>query len=221
MRPHAKAPTRRLLALLAALSVLVPLAIVYAMPSDTVEPFVFRARVTEDLGKSTNGQLQYHRIEVVDGDAPAHVIAIALDHSYSRGLTPADVVPGFEAWFQGGLMTPDVFYGEQYRFFGLPQVYVRQVKSGLLWPDQWSELRVLYLSPFETLAAPVQIPFILRSDDLTPQILVVLLGRCALIAITVALIVRRRLRGNALAVALLAYALAAILLTTPILGDLY
>ena len=221
MRLYARAPTSRLLVILSAFAVLVPLIVVHLIPTDAPEPFVFRARLTEDFGQSTNGQLQYYRAEIVDGNSPARVIAIALDRSYSRGSIPAEVGLDSEAWFQGGLMTPDVFYGEQYRFFGLPQVYVRQVKSGLLWPDQWSELRVIYLSPFETLAAPLQLPFILRSDGLTPRILVVLLARCGLIALTAALIAKKRLRGNALAVALLSYILVAMLITVPILSDMY
>jgi hypothetical protein len=221
MRKHDGTSARLRLAILAALLVLTPLLLVHLIPTDTIEPFVFRATVIEHLGQSTSGQLQYYRVDVLDGFAPAPVTAIALDSSYSRGFSAGEVQPGFDAWFQGSLMTPEVFYGEQYLFFGLPQVYVRQAKSGLLWPDQWSSLKVLYLSPLETLAAPLQIPFLVRSDSFTWGLLTVLLARCVLIATISVLVVRRRLRGTALAAALLAYSLAAILLTMPILGDLY
>jgi len=212
---------RRSLAILAALVVLAPLLLVHLIPSDTVEPFIFRARVVEYLGRSTSDQLEYYRVDVLDGSAPAPVTAIALDRSYSRGFSAGEVQPGFDAWFQGSLMTPDVYYGEQYLFFDWPQIYVRQVKSGLLWPDQWSSLKVLYLSPLETLAAPLQIPFLVRSDSFTWGILAVLLARCILIGTTTVYMVRKKLKGLALATALLAYSLAAIFLTTPILGDLY
>ena len=217
MRPR----IRRLVGPLAVLLFLGPLATVQLIPTDTTEPYVFRARIAAYLGESSNSQILYFRADTLDDAAPAQALVIALDRSYSRGMNPSHVVPGFEAWFQGGPMTPDIFYGEQYLFFGLPQIYVRQVKSGLLWPDQWSELRVLYLSPAETLAAPVQIPFLLRSDGVTLRVIAVMLARCALIAATAVTIFRRRLRGSMLLAALLCYALAAMLLTVPILGDLY
>jgi hypothetical protein len=221
MQSHTAAPSRAPVALLAALVVLVPVLLVHLIPTDSVEPFQFRAHLVEELGRSSNGQLQYYRVEAIEGVAPAPIAAIALDRSYSRGVEPVEVGLGFDAWFQGSLMTPDVYYGEQYLFFGLPQIYVRQVKSGLLWPDQWSGMRVLYLSPLETLAAPLQIPFLVRSDSFTPKILAVLVARCVLIAATAFVAVRRRLRGARLAATLLAYALASILVSVPILGDLY
>ena len=213
--------TRTAIAILALVLVLLPLVLVHLIPTDTVEPFVFRARLTEFLGESTSSQLQYYRVDVLEGTAPSTGTVIALDRSYSRGYEPSSTTPGLTAWLQGGLMTPEVFYGEQYLFFGLPQVYVRQVKTGLLWPDQWSGLRVLYLSPVETLAAPIQIPFLVRSDSFTRGFLAVLVARCLLIAVTVILVVRKRLRGSLLVAALMAYAIAAILLTVPILGNMY
>jgi len=210
-----------MIAMLAIILVLLPLALVHLIPTDTVEPFVFRARLAEYLGESTSAQLQYYRVDVLEGAAPSTSTVIALDRSYSRGYEPAATAPGLTAWFQGSLMTPEVFYGEQYLFFGLPQVYVRQAKTGLLWPDQWSGLRVLYLSPAETLAAPIQIPFLVRSDSFTLGFLAVLVARCLLVASTVFLVVRKRLRGGRLVAALMAYAGVAILLTVPILGNMY
>jgi len=118
-------------------------------------------------------------------------------------------------------MTPEVFYGEQYLFFGLQQVYVRQVKSGLLWPDQWTGMRVLYLSPLENLVAPLQIPFLIRSDSFTWRTLAMLLARCVLLGTTIALVAKKKLRGDRLAVALFLFAMAAMLLAMPVLGDLY
>ena len=210
-----------MIAMLAIVFVLLPLVSVHLIPTDTVETFVFRARLAEYLGESISAQLQYYRVDVLEGAAPSTSTVIALDRSYSRGYEPAATAPGLTAWFQGSLMTPEVFYGEQYLFFGLPQVYVRQVKTGLLWPDQWSGLRVLYLSPVETLAAPIQIPFLIRSDSFTYGMLAVLVARCLLIASAVFLVVRKRLRGSRLVAALMAYAVVAILLSVPILGNMY
>jgi len=221
VRAHVGGPTRRTVAILVAVLILLPLLLVHLVPTDTVEPFVFRARLAEYLGESASAQLRYYRVDVLEGTAPSTSTVVALDRSYSRGYVPASTAPGLTPWLQGSLMTPDIFYGEQYLFFGLPQVYVRQVRSGLLWPDQWSGLRVLYLSPVETLAAPIQIPFLVRSDSFTYGILAVLVARCLLIGFTVWVVVRKRLRGSRLVAALMAYAFVAILLTVPILRNMY
>lgn len=203
------------------LILLIPLVIVHIIPTDTVEPFVFDARLTAMLAESGGGKLQYYRADVLDGSAPASTVVVALDRAYSRGYDPETTSVGLTAWMQGSLMTPDIYYGEQYLFFDRPQVYVRQVKTGLLWPDQWSELRVLYLSPVETLAAPIQIPFLVRSDSFTYRIFAVLIARCVLLLSTIVVLVRRRLKGGPLIAALLVYALLAIGVTVPILGHLY
>jgi len=211
----------QVLALLAATFLALPLLIVQVMPTDTPEAFAFRGVLSEELGRAAGDKLVYYRVEVVEGTAPGSTISVALDRDYTRGLAASALRPGAKSWFQGGLMTPEVFYGEQYLFFGLPQVYVRQVKTGLLWPDQWTGLRVLYLSPVETLAAPLQLPFLVRSDSFTFRTFAILLARCALVAGVIVLAVRRRLKGAPLAIALLAYSIVAVLLTTPILFDLY
>jgi hypothetical protein len=51
--------------------------------------------------------------------------------------------------------------------------------------------------------------------------LAVLVARCLLIASVVFLVVRKRLRGSRLVAALMAYAVVAIVLTVPILGNMY
>jgi len=211
----------RTVVFLALTALLLPLLLVHIVPTDTVEPYVFRAQPAEYLGESGNRHLQYYRVDVLEGTAPASSVVVALDRNYSRGYAPDEFAAGGACWFQGGLMTPEVFYGEQYLFFGLQQVYVRQVKTGLLWPDQWTGMRVLYLSPLENLVAPLQIPFLVRSDSFTWRTLAILLARCVLLGTTIALVAKRKLRGTRLAVALLLFAIAAMLLTMPVLGDLY
>ncbi len=223
MPVRGRSSTRRLAVLLAVLVLLLPVLVVHLIPTDTYEPFVFRAVLTEHLAQSESGKLQYFRANVVEGNAPASSIVVALDRAYTRGYRPADVAAGAAAWFQGSLMTPDIFYGEQYLFFGLPQVYTRQVKTGLLWPDQWTELRVLYLSPVETLAAPIQIPFLIHSDSFTYTIMAVLVARTILVGLAVYALIRSRRsprRGTTLTLLEL-YALFAMLITIPILGDLF
>jgi len=211
----------RTVAFLAFAVLLLPLLLVHIVPTDTVEPYVFRAQPAEYLAESGNSYLQYYRVDVLEGTAPASSIVVALDRNYSRGYPFDEFSTEGPCWFQGSLMTPEVFYGEQYLFFGLPQVYVRQVKTGLLWPDQWTGMRVHYLSPLESLAAPLQIPYLVRSDSFTWGMLAILLARCGLIAATVAAVASKKLRGRRLAVALLLYALAAMVVTMPVLGNLY
>jgi hypothetical protein len=211
----------RLLLVLAIVFVCLPWAIIQFSPDDAGDAYVFEARLQRELGRSANGQLRYWQAEVQGGCAPGTAIVLAFDRSYTRGVDATRATDGATAWFAGGVMTPEVFYGEQYLFYGLPQVYVRQVKTGLLWPDQWTELRILYLSPLETLAAPVQALFIVRAEEFTIRTFMVLLTRCTLIAGAAWAIVAGRLRRRRLAAVLLIYAILAILLTIPILGDLY
>lgn len=218
------ARTRRrplLAAVLLSLIIVLPLVIVQLIPTDSPEPHVFKAAVGHELGRSTSDQLVYFSVEAVEGTFPATDMAVAIDRAYTRGASPEEVAGGGTLWFQGSLMTPEVFYGAQYVFFGKPQVYVRQVKAGVLWPDQVTELRVLYLSPFATLAAPVQLPFLVRSEEMTGAVLAVFLARLALVIVLAVLIILRARKKEDVLLPVLAFAVLAILITVLILGDLY
>jgi len=211
----------RWLAALAVVFVCLPWAIIQFIPSDAIDAYVFEARLEHELGRSSNGQLEYWQAEVQAGDAPGAAIVLAFDRSYTRGFADTSTVQGVSVWFEGGLMTPEVFYGEQYLFYGLPQVYVRQVKSGLLWPDQWTELRVLYLAPPATLAAPIQAVMLIRAEEFTAMLFAVLIARSILVVAAGWVTVSGRLRGRRLACVLLLYAILAVLLTIPVLAELY
>jgi hypothetical protein len=207
--------------MLALLVIGIPIGVVQLLPTDAPEPFVFEATVDAKVGQSVNDQLWYFDTHAVRGSYPGSDTVVAIDRSYTRGASPEEIVQGSTYWFQGGLMTPDVFYGEQYLFFGKPEVYVRQVKNGLLWPDQITELRVLYLSPLTTLATPVAIPFLVRSDPLSASVWAVLLARLALVVVLVVLVVHGARKKQGLLLPLLGYATLAMALSVPILGDLY
>jgi len=209
------------IATLAILVLVLPPIIVHLIPTDTPEPYVFEATVGEELGRSTNGQLVYFDVDPVRGRYPDARMAIAIDRSYTRGASPEEVATAGRLWLQGSLMTPEVFYGEQYLFFGKPQVYIRQVKTGMLWPDQVTELKILYLSPVTTLAAPFQLPFLIRSEEMTGRVLAVLLARLTLVAVMAVIVIRRAKRKEDVLVPVLAYAVITILVTAPILGHLY
>ena len=206
-------------ALLAA--AVLPLCVVLPRPAHSVSEHVFEARLDELLGKSTNGQLTYLAASKLTGDAPADDVVLSFDASYTRGWEPSKIELGGAYWFEGSLMTPEVYFGEQYIFYGPSQLYLRQVKTGTLWPDQVTELRVLYLSPLSTIAAPIQLPLLFRSDSLSIKIIVILALRCALVAATLVWLVRRRASRPGILVPIALYVLAAIALSVPILGDLY
>ncbi len=164
---------------------LIPLVAVQVIPTDSPEPYLFKARFEDHLGTSSNESLSYHEVSVLQGKAPTTTIVVALDRNYTRGLSPDITSTGTESWMQGSLMTREVYYGEQYLFFGPPQIYVRQLKSGVLWPDQATELRILYVSPVTTVLAPIQLPLQLRSESLSARTVGTLLARCALLIATI------------------------------------
>ena len=201
--------------------ILVPLVVVQIIPTDSPAPYLFLARFENHLGTSSNESLTYHEVNVLQGEAPAMTVVVALDRNYTRGFSSDVTSAGTELWMQGSLMTRDIYYGEQYLFFGPPQIYVSQLKSGTFWPDQIAELRVLYLSPVTTTFAPIQIPFLLRSDSLSARTIGTLLARCAFLIATIIFVARRPLGPAAFLPGLLTYALVAMLLTLPVLTDLY
>ncbi len=219
--PSATAKYRTLCLALALAAAIVPLVAVRVIPTDSPEPYLFKARFEDHLGTSSNESLRYHEVKVLQGEAPATTIVVALDRNYTRGLSRGITSTGTESWMQGSLMTREVYYGEQYLFFGPPQIYVRQLKSGILWPDQATELRILYLSPLTTILAPIELPLLLRSESLSARTAGTLLARCALLIATIIFVVRRRHEIEPVLPGLLAYAVAAMLLTLPVLSHLY
>lgn len=211
----------RVIAVLAFLVIVLPLLIVQLIPTDSPGQYAFEATVDEEVGRATSNQLVYYSVNAEEGTYPARDMVVAIDRGYTRGALPEDLRQNHAYWFQGGIMTPDVFYGDQYLFYDKPQVYVRQVKSGLLWPDQLTELRVLYLSPLSTLAAPVQLPMLIRSEELTDTLAIVLLARLMLLLALVIFVIRLVRKKHDVLLPVLIYAVLAILLTIFILGDLY
>ncbi|MFW6102740.1 MAG: hypothetical protein ACOC7M_00435 [Chloroflexota bacterium] len=221
MRKIGGKSNRPLVAALVAVIIVLPLVIVQLIPTDAPMEHVFQAAVQEELGRSSDSKLVYYSVDALQGSYPANDLVIAIDRAYTRGAAPEDIQTGGTYWFQGSIMTPEVFYGEQYLFFDRPQVYTRQVKAGIMWPDQWNGLRELYLSPVTALAAPIQLPLLVRSEEMSALSMAVLLARLALIILLVVLVVRRLRRKQDILVPLLLYAVAAILVTVPILTDLY
>jgi len=118
-------------------------------------------------------------------------------------------------------MTPEQFPGEQYLFFGRPQIYVRQIKGALLWPDQVTELKILYLAPITRLLAPGYVVLYPFMEEFTLINYITFLVQTLVIAITIVLIIKKRENPEDIVTILLAYALVTMIVTVPMLPDLY
>jgi hypothetical protein len=125
---------------------LLPLLLVWLVSGPPDASYAAKVEVAERLGATQQGKLQFLLVAVAAGQAPAGRFVITLDRDYTRGL-PAEVRPGDVFWAAGTLMDRATYYGEQYLFFGYPQIYVDQVRSGPFWPSQSSALAALYAAP--------------------------------------------------------------------------
>ena len=140
-----------------------PLVVVAASPGGDDEAFVCRAEVESRLAETLEGKLEFLLVNALAGRPPAERFVVTIDHGYTGGVDEnlgeasadaSETAVGHVLWLQGSLMDRDTYFGEQYLFFGYPQLYVSQVKSGLLWPSQVERLKSLYFSP---VAAPASI----------------------------------------------------------------
>jgi hypothetical protein len=131
---------------------LLPLGLVQLTSQPDKKAYVCRVETESLLGSTLGGELQFLLVRALGGRAPADTFVITVDHDYTRGAKGA-VLPGQAFWVEGTLMDRDTYFGEQYLFFGYPQIYLSQIKTGLFWPDQLSDLWRLYLSPVTSLAS--------------------------------------------------------------------
>ena len=136
----------------------VPLGLVAADPGIGADAFVCKIEVQSRVAETLQGKLEFFLVQGVDGRPPADRFVVAIDHGYTAGVEDAPAstptsAPGRTFWLQGSLMDKDTYYGEQYLFFGYPQLYVSQVKSGSLWPSQVERLESLYPAPFIALGS--------------------------------------------------------------------
>jgi len=200
---------------------LFPLVFVQIVPTDSPEPYIFQARFNELLGETMCGKLRYYSVESIDGISPSPEFVVTIDLDYSRGSSTESIEKDRELWMQGSLMTPEIYFGEQYLFFDLPQLYIRQIKNSILWPDQLTELRILYLSPVNSLLSPIQLPFYLISEEFSLVGFLVLIGKTAIVVSTGYLSMKNRTEWRSVIKIMLTYALLAIIFTVPVLTDLY
>jgi len=198
-----------------------PFLTVHLVPTDSPEPFVFKARLVEKLGETMEGKLEYFLAEQLEGRAPARTFVVTIDSAFTRRDRGTELEEGHQAWMQGSVMTPEIYYGEQYLFFGYPQLYIRQVRTGALWPDQVTGLRILYLSPLTALLSlwyMFAYPFM---EEFSPGYYALMIVQSVLIVAVIAYCIRRRPSGTRLAVLLLSYGLIAMTTTIPMLTNLY
>ncbi len=182
--------------------------------------YVFRAEVSEKIIQTAGGKLEYFYAENIEGTAPADNLVIVTDKG---GYTRGEIREGENAWLQGDLMDEETYFGEQYLFFGKPQIYVSQVKKGLFWPDQKTEARILYESPFSSFASLLFVwafPF-MEEFSLLP-FLVLVFKTILVVAVSVLMTRSARKRDpKRLLLLFLAYSLAAMALTLPVLRNFY
>jgi len=215
--------------------IVVPLIVVFFARGIDPNDFVCTVQVKERLGESLGGRLEFLLVGTLDGRSPADQFVATLDHGYTEGivLAPADdgaqgeltsaEIPetpvGSVFSLDGALMTPDVFYGEQYLFFGWPQVYASQVKTTLLWPSQIHRLEELYLSPFVTVASVYWVWMLPFAEEYSVSSWLLVIARFVLLcaAIAAALVWRRKRQAWTPGIIWVAgvYVLLAIVLAVP------
>ncbi|HLA80260.1 MAG TPA: hypothetical protein VJP78_01335, partial [Thermoleophilia bacterium] len=134
--------------------IVLPFIVMGASPGLDHDAFATMAKVDSRLAETLNGKLEFFLVSRRDGRAPADRFVLTIDHGYTAGIGSAPgsadnpgLIRGELVWLQGSLMDRETYFGEQYLFFGYPQLYVSQVKSGLLWPSQLERLGRMYLSP--------------------------------------------------------------------------
>ena len=200
--------------------IIIPLITIQLIPTDAPEPYTAKVIIQEDLGSSASGKLRYLLVENIEGTAPPQFVA-ALDTAYTRGLDKISLPAGKELWIQGSLMTRDIFYGAEYLFFDYPQIYVRQIKERGLWPDQITELRIMYAAPITNLSSVVTVWMFPHFEEFSSTTFAVLITQAAVAIAAIVSALKRRKNNWQLILIILSYAVAMMLLTIPLLTDLY
>jgi hypothetical protein len=206
--------------LLSLIYLIVPVVTIQIIPTDNPQPYIYEVEILEKLDEPLDGKLEYYRVTTVQGTSPDQVFVSVIDKAYTKGSGAVMLKVDQRVWMQGDLMTPEVYYGEQYLFFGLPQIYVSQLKPGLLWPDQVSELTLLYGSPATSLLAPFSTVLILFRG-LNAITLTVFMFKSLLLAASGYLTLRYRGNEEQVIMILCLYCVLAMFSTIPIMGELY
>lgn len=200
---------------------ILPALVVQVVPTDSPQQYIFKAEIVKKIGETMQGKLSYFLAEKLEGSPPTIEFVVTIDRSYTRGGHLEDLENKHRVWMQGNLMKPDVFYGEQYLFFGYDQLYISQIKAGLLWPDQITELKILYISPFIAFTSLVKIFSYHFSEEYSLKNYLAIIAQSILIVTLIILSIKARVSKRNLALILLTYSVLAVVTTIPMLYDLY
>jgi hypothetical protein len=211
----------RILGALVAAYLVVPILTVELQPRVGGEDCVAKVGVVGKLNETLAGKLQYFKVRSLKGRSPGPEFVVTIDRDYTRGAKAASLQASDRFRVAGGIMTPEIYYGEQYLFFGLPQIYASQIKQGLFWPTQRIEMRLLYLAPLISFWAPITVITLPGSEEYTPLTFGVSLTKTFVIGLAVGLALWFRRSHDGLLIIALGYAIASMALTIPIVQELY
>ena len=191
----------------ATLFAIAPPALVAVSPGLEAGSFVCEVEIEAPLAVTLEGKLEFLLVRGLQGRRPAERFVVTIDHGYTAGVdensgdsgeprTSLDPVlaPGGRLWLEGSLMGRDTYFGEQYLFFGYPQLYLGQVKTGVFWPSQHERLVALYPAPFTAVASVYLVwayPF-MEEYSLASWLLIAARFLLICTAVAAALILRKR-----------------------------
>lgn len=133
-------------------------------------------------------------METLEGEAPATEVVILVSSGLTRGQSNVVFQPDQEFWGHGWLMDPEKYTGEQYLFFGQPQVYLWQIKGSMYWPDQVIALKLLYQAPIARLTAFYYVVVFPFMDEFTIRNYVAFIAQTILIIATGILLIKKASR---------------------------
>ncbi len=188
---------------------LLPLGIVLMTSGPDERAYACQVETDSVLGSTLGGKLQFLLAQTLEGRAPASQFVIAVDHGYTRGVDDQVLIDEV-FWVEGTLMDRDTYFGEQYLFFGLPQIYVSQVKTGGFWPDQRTDLGTLYVSPATALLALYFVWALPFMEEFTSLAWALMVARFVLICAAVILVIVWRKRPGRLVMVAGLYVLVAV-----------
>jgi len=201
--------------------VILPLVVVQVIPTDNPEPYIFKFQISNKLDETLNGKLQYYLVERLEGTTPATEFVVCIDRAYTRGFSNVRLNKSLQYWGQGSLMNPVDYPGDKYLFFDRPQIYIRQLKGTIFWPDQVTELKLLYQAPITRLITPVFVVLFPFMEEFTLRSYISVIVQTVVIVATIVLLIINRDEKENLVMIVLVYTLLTMVVTIPVLTDLY
>jgi len=205
--------------------IIFPLSVIqFTLTDEKEEPsqYMFKVKIIQKLDESLEGKLQYFFVRLLDGEGPSEEFVILIDYWTTRDQIDLTLIePNIEFWGIGSIMTPEVFYEDHYLFFGHPQLYTWQIKGRIFWPDQATELRLLYQAPIRAILSPVHVIFYPSQDGFTLSNYLAIIAQTIVLFSTIFLLIKKRKVTPKVIQILLGYAILTMIFTIPLLSDLY